>query len=83
MQITVKLYAGFRQYLPKGAGAQGVTVDVDKKATPQQLLKELHVPEDKIHLVLINGVYIDPQRRDQPIFVDHDVLAVWPAVAGG
>ena len=83
MKVTVKLYAGFRQYLPEGAGAKGVTIDVEENFSPLQILKQLHVPEDEIHLVLINGVFVEPERRDQAIFVANDVLAVWPAVAGG
>lgn len=83
MQIRVKLFATFRQYLPEKAGSEGVLLEIGEHATPLQVLQRLGVPVDAIHLVLINGEYIKPQRRQEAVFHDQDVLAVWPAVAGG
>lgn len=83
MQIRVKLFATFRQYLPEQAGSEGILLEIGENATPLQVLQRLGVPADAIHLVLINGEYIEPQRREEAIFQDQDVLAVWPAVAGG
>lgn len=83
MKVTVKLYAGFRQYLPCDAGSKGIEIEVDEKTTPLQLLWQLHVPDNEVHLVLLNGVFVEPSQRNQPIFKNNDTLAVWPAVAGG
>ncbi len=35
------------------------------------------------HLVLLNGVYLTPEQREQATFKEGDTLAVWPPVAGG
>lgn len=83
MYVTVKLFAGFRQYLPSDAGTQGIEIETEDKTTPRQLLDQLQVPKNEVHLVLLNGVFVEPAQRDQPIIRNNDVLAVWPAVAGG
>jgi len=83
VQIRVKLFATFRQYLPEDADSQGIRLEIGEDSTPLQVLQRLGVPVDAIHLVLINGEYIEPDRRHEAIFHDQDVLAVWPAVAGG
>lgn len=83
MKITVKLFAGLRQFLPEDARGESLVMRVADETTPYQILARLNVPEAKIHLVLINGIYIEPEQRAMPILKEHDVLAVWPAVAGG
>lgn len=83
MKITVKLFAGFHQYLPCPTGSQGIQMEIEAHTTPVQLLKQLKVPCDEVHLVLVNGVYIEVKDRELPIFSENDILAVWPAVAGG
>lgn len=83
MNVTVKLFAGFRRYLPEDTGMDGLTFEIDDSITINQLLERFYVPVDKAHLVLINGNFIDPENRNRPIFNENDILAVWPAVAGG
>jgi molybdopterin synthase sulfur carrier subunit len=36
-----------------------------------------------VHLVLINGKYIEPAMRLSQTLVEGDVLAIWPPIAGG
>jgi molybdopterin converting factor small subunit len=36
-----------------------------------------------VHLVLVNGRYIDPDKRANQPLVEGDVLAIWPPIAGG
>jgi sulfur carrier protein ThiS len=83
MKITVKLFAGFRRYLPDGTGVEGITMEIDNSITINQILDQFHVPVAEAHLVLINGNFISPENRNCPVFTDNDILAVWPAVAGG
>jgi molybdopterin converting factor small subunit len=83
MNITVKLYAHFRECLPKGVSAEGIPMLIDETATVNQVLQRLAIPIERAHLVLINGVFIAPINRDEAIFKANDVLAVWPQVAGG
>lgn len=82
MKINFKLYASLEQYLPANAQNHQISLDVNEGATPIQLLRQQGVPEAEVHLVLVNGVFIPPSQRENPL-IEGDELAVWPAVAGG
>ncbi len=47
------------------------------------VLRELNVPLEHCHLVLLNGVFIQPDQREKKAMVQGDTLAVWPPIAGG
>ena len=47
------------------------------------VLLSYEIPKNTVHLVLLNGIYIEPEERETPIFSEGDVLALWPPVAGG
>jgi len=83
MRITLKLFATLGQYLPPDARANAVSVEVPDGATAHQVLARFAVPLDKVHLVLLNGVYLDARARDERPIQPEDALAVWPPVAGG
>ena len=82
MQITFKLFASLMDYLPPEAVKHAVSLDVDDDTTPNQLIARFNLPKKEVHLVLVNGVYLDESGRDQPLSPD-DTLAMWPPVAGG
>ena len=48
-----------------------------------EVLAGLNVPAEVCHLVLVNGVYVEPSMRDTHALKNGDALAVWPPVAGG
>jgi len=84
MQITLKLYATLSEYLPAGTVKHSIALDISDEATAYTVLERCHVPKEKAHLVLLNGVYLTPEQREQPTFIKAgDTLAVWPPVAGG
>ena len=83
MQITLKLYATLGQYLPEHAPGHAMDIDVDSSATPFNIIDQFRVPRESAHLVLLNGVYVSPADREQPVLKDGDTLAIWPPVAGG
>ena len=82
MKMTFKLYASLICYLPAGASGQVVELEVPEETTTLGLLQQYGVPISQVHLVLINGVFVPPDERSQPLN-EGDELAVWPAVAGG
>jgi len=82
MNVTFKLYASLSEYLPPGSIDQQIKVDVAENTTPVMLLERYGVPLTEVHLVLVNGVFIPPSERNNPL-AEGDQLAVWPAVAGG
>jgi hypothetical protein len=83
MRITLKLFASLGQFLPAGARANAVQVEVPDGASAHQVLRQFAVPLDQVHLVLLNGVYLDADARDQSLIQPDDALAAWPPVAGG
>ncbi len=83
MKIRLKLYASLRDLLPAGTSYDGVAFELPDHATPYQVMEQCHVPKEKAHLVLCNGVFLHPEERERPILKDGDVLAIWPPIAGG
>lgn len=88
MRITFKLYAMLSDHLPQEYGGhkrQGnaLTLDIEEGTTITALVEQFNLPEKWVHLVLINGVYIQPEERAVRPLVDGEVLAIWPPVAGG
>ena len=83
MQIQLKLYATLSDLLPPEAVNNAVTIEVDETTTPHQVIDQFNVPRPKAHLVLINGIYIEPENRDDALFKAGDTLVIFPPVAGG
>ena len=83
MRITFKLYATLQEYLPEDAVKNSISIDVPEDISAYQVIDQFKVPREKAHLVLVNGVYIYPDQRNEPILKENDTLAVWPPVAGG
>lgn len=84
MQITFKLYATLGDYLPPDK-RQGnlMPMEVAPEATIAQIIEPFNMPPRLVHLVLVNGVYIQPEERAKRTLQEGDVLAIWPPVAGG
>lgn len=83
LTIHVELYASLMSYLPAGSGRHRATVTVPADITPHQLIDHLAIPRDLAHLVLRNGVFVLPLERNEAVFEDGDLFALWPPVAGG
>ena len=83
IKVQLKLYASLAEYLPQKEKKHSVDVTITPNDTPNQIMKRFNIPCEKVHLVLLNGVYLEPADRDRGVFRDGDVLALWPPVAGG
>ena len=83
MKVTVKLYASLTPYLPPGTVKNETVLDVPEGTTPVDILNQFNVPAGSYKLVLVDGVYIQPEERGTRALVEGEVLAVWPPVAGG
>jgi molybdopterin synthase sulfur carrier subunit len=83
MKITVKLFATLSDLLPPDAISNAAEVEVPEGATPNGIVDQFRVPRKMAHLVLCNGLFVEPERRDQPVIKDGDVIAIWPPIAGG
>jgi molybdopterin synthase sulfur carrier subunit len=84
MKITLKLFASLTDYLPVEARYSNVlALDVAPEATIMQIIEPYGMPPKLVHLVLINGKYIEPEKRLTQTLTEGDVLAIWPPIAGG
>jgi molybdopterin converting factor small subunit len=79
MEVTVKLFATLRRYLPEDAKNKTTTVALQAGQTVADALTVLGVPLQEAHLILVNGQSRD---ADHPL-ESEDVVAVFPPVAGG
>jgi len=80
MQITIRLLASYRRYLPQGqAGAPEYGCQVTSGTAVGAVLDELPIPPGDVYTFFVNGRHAE---RDQPL-QEGDVLAVFPAVGGG
>jgi sulfur carrier protein ThiS len=48
-----------------------------------QIIEPFGLPPKMVHLVLVNGTYIEPGQRLTHTLREGDVLAIWPPIAGG
>ena len=83
MKITLKLFATLSDYLPPERSYNAIALDVDASTTIGALITRFQLPPKLVHLVLVNGVYIERAQRAERILQEGDVLAMWPPVAGG
>ena len=84
MRITFKLYAALSDYLPLEARASStVHLDVEEGTTPLALIERFALPLNMCHLVLVNGVFVEPAQRGKRLLAEDDVVAIWPPIAGG
>ncbi|NBY27499.1 MAG: MoaD/ThiS family protein [Betaproteobacteria bacterium] len=84
MHITFKLFASLTDYLPPEARYTNILqLEVAPDATISQIIEPFGLPSKMVHLVLINGSYIEPDKRLSQTLVEGDVLAIWPPIAGG
>ncbi|PWQ92438.1 MoaD/ThiS family protein [Leucothrix pacifica] len=82
MKVTFKLFATLMEHLPPEADRHELPLEVDESTSAYDLIDRFNVPRELAHLVLVNGVYLQPNERELPL-KENDVLAVFPPVAGG
>lgn len=84
MKITLKLFASLTDYLPADVKYSNMlTLEVTPETTIGQLVTQHRLPEKLVHLVLVNGVFIAPEKRPTQTLNEGDTLAIWPPIAGG
>ncbi|MGC9185574.1 MAG: MoaD/ThiS family protein [Thiomonas sp.] len=83
VRITLKLMATLTDYLPQPRQGHQMALEIPPGTTIQDVVERFRLPWKLVHLVLVDGVYIDPDQRDVRVLRDGETLAIWPPVAGG
>jgi sulfur carrier protein ThiS len=84
MQITFKLFASLSDYLPDEARrTNSLSLDVDDDCTVEAVINSWALPPRMVHLVLVNGEFVPPEKRAERRLNPQDALAIWPPIAGG
>ena len=83
MKVTFKLFASLTDYLPPERKYNAIDLEIAPNTTLGELITRFNMPPRLVHLVLVNGVYVEPGSRALRQLVDGDVVAIWPPVAGG
>ena len=84
MKITFKLFASLTDYLPEDRRRSNeMHLDVAPNASINQIIEPFGLPPKLVHLVLVNGKYIEPEKRMTQTLAEGDALAIWPPIAGG
>ncbi len=79
MQIEIRLFATFREFLPPGSSMFAFTKSYDGQPTVADIITELQLPESIPKIIIVNGIHATRDR----VLQDGDVLSIFPPVAGG
>lgn len=80
MQITVRLLASYRRYLPDDHDDQaGYRYEVQPGTTLAGLLAHLPIPQEEAYTAFLNGRHAERSE----VLEQGDVVSVFPAVGGG
>ena len=79
MKIELKLYASFRQYLPKEASGNQGMIQFRDGITINEILKELKIPPEAVKIMFLNGAH----AKGDEILQEGDRVGIFPPVAGG
>jgi len=79
MEIEVKLFANFRDYLPEGSDRFSCTMKLQPSERVADVIERLGLPKDHPKVILINGVH----GKEDDRLKEGDTLSIFPPVAGG
>lgn len=70
------------EYLPADAIGNKAEVEMTAGASCGEVLARLKIPDDAIQVVMVNGEYVSPENRKNPLS-EGDAVSVWPSIQGG
>jgi molybdopterin converting factor small subunit len=79
MKVSVKLFATLTKYLPPGTEKKTALLDLQDGATTDDIVKTLGIPENHVHLILVNGKHASKGTA----LHDGAVVSFFPPIAGG
>ena len=81
--ITLKLFASLAKIAPENIGGEIRTVTLQAGDTITRVAERENLSNKTLHLVILNGTYIDKDKRASTQLKDGDTLSLWPPVVGG
>ena len=80
MEITVRLLASYRRYVPEGHDEQaGYGQELPRGSTVADVLESLPIPPGEVYTFFVNGRHAE---REQ-VLEEGDVVSIFPAAGGG
>jgi len=70
------------EYLPEDAAGNTVKVVSAVPKSCNDLVMRYRIPPEAVQVVMVNGDYISPESRDDPLR-DGDTISIWPSIQGG
>ncbi len=81
--VTLKLFASLAPFMPEGSHRNEIRIAVPQGTTPADIIAALSLPVALCALVLIDGVFVEPEARSTRVLREGERFAIWPPVAGG
>ena len=83
MRITFKLFAMLAEHLPADRPpGNAVDLEVPDGSTVAAVIDRFQLPPALVHLVLVNGSFMEADQRAARALADGDALAIGPRMAG-
>ncbi len=82
MIVKLKLFSSLMEYLPDDSQGNTVEVSGNGPFSCNQLIDRYRIPREVVQVVMLNGEYLAPDLRDQPLTAG-DTVSVWPSIQGG
>ena len=80
MRVEVRLYATFAEYAPTKRAGDAFDVAVKDSSTLLDLITQLMIPVEDVHLTIVNGRVI----HDRTLHLSEgDRIGLFPPVGGG
>jgi molybdopterin synthase sulfur carrier subunit len=83
MDVNIEFYASLMKYLPPGKSRFRREIKVDDGLFLSRLIEQFHISPAEAHIVLVNGHFVDEDKRASRELLEADVVSIWPPVAGG
>ena len=79
MRVTVRLFAGLREFLPAGTNGSECEMTLQSGATVDDLVARMSIPAQTPKIVLINGLSCSGPKK----LTEGDVVSIIPPISGG
>ena len=84
MQIELKLFMRFKDYLPEG-GTNGIAQhEIKEGSTFKDLLNDIEMPIEEDKIIVVNGIsHKQGEEANALQLKNNDTVAIFPPIAGG